>query len=58
MEVNGQPHVLASLSLGKQLVLHIAQEAGWAPELVWMLWNRGESLALLGSEPLIVQPVT
>jgi len=58
MEVSGQPYVLASMSPGKQLLLHTDQESVWAPEPVWMLWNREESLALPESEPLIVHPVT
>jgi len=51
MEVSGQPYVLASLSPRKQLLLHIDQEAVWAPEPVWMLWNTEESLPFWDLNP-------
>jgi hypothetical protein len=36
----GQFHALAALPLGKDLMVSIGQEAGWAPELGWMLWRK------------------
>jgi hypothetical protein len=50
MEVNGQLHTLAGSPLGKELWIPIVQEAGWALELVLMLWRR-KILPLLGIEP-------
>jgi hypothetical protein len=38
MEVSGQLHAPAALLPEKQLLVPIAQEAGWAPELLWMQW--------------------
>jgi hypothetical protein len=29
----------------KQSTVSIVQEADWAPEVVWTLWRRGESLS-------------
>jgi hypothetical protein len=29
---------------GKEPLVSIVEEDGWAPELVWMLWNREKSL--------------
>jgi hypothetical protein len=43
--VNGQFYALTNLPLGKELVVCIGYEAGWMPELVWMLWSRKKSLA-------------
>jgi hypothetical protein len=40
MEVSGQPHVLVALLLGKQPPVPIVEDAGWAPELVWIIWRR------------------
>jgi len=34
MEMSGQPHALATLSLGKKPPVLIGQEPGWAPEPV------------------------
>jgi hypothetical protein len=45
MEVSGQLHAPAALSLGKQPLVPTVQEAGWTPELVQMLWSREKSLA-------------
>jgi len=40
MEVSGQLHFPASLPPGKEPLLPIVQEAGWAPEPVWTrLWG-------------------
>jgi hypothetical protein len=35
MEVSGQLHDPADLLPGKEFLVHIGQEAGWAPESVW-----------------------
>jgi len=36
MEVIGQLHALAELSLGKEPLVPNGYEAGWAPESIWM----------------------
>jgi hypothetical protein len=38
--VNDQLHVPAALPQGKKPPVPIGLVAGWAPELVWMLWRR------------------
>jgi len=38
MEVSGQLHVWAVLPPGKELLVTIGYEAGWAPELFWRQW--------------------
>jgi len=38
MEVSGQFYASAALSPGKEPPILIGQEAGWALELLWMLW--------------------
>jgi hypothetical protein len=38
MEVTGQLHGPAALPPGKEPLLHIGQEAGWAPQPVWTPW--------------------
>jgi hypothetical protein len=53
MELSGQLHILAALSLGKELLILIEYEALWAPESVWMLWIREKSLALVGNCSMI-----
>jgi hypothetical protein len=40
MELSGQFHGLAALTLGKEPQVSVEQELGWAPELVWMIWRR------------------
>jgi hypothetical protein len=40
MEVRGQLHVPAVLPPEKEPLAPIGQDAGWAPGLVWMLWQR------------------
>jgi len=38
MEVSDQIHAPAALSPGKEPLLHIGQDARWAPEPVWTRW--------------------
>jgi hypothetical protein len=52
MDVNDQLHASAALPPGP-----IVQEAGWAPEQVWTLWRREESLAASGNRTPTVQPI-
>jgi len=40
MEVRGQLHVPAALTLEKQSLIPIGQEAGWDQEAVWTRWRR------------------
>jgi len=51
MEVSGQLHAPATLSLGKELPVPIRDEAAWAPEPVWRRWQREEAPPLPGIEP-------
>jgi hypothetical protein len=44
MEVNGQLHAPAALPPVKRAPIPVLQEAGLAPEPVWMLWRREKSL--------------
>jgi hypothetical protein len=46
MQVSSQLHSQAALPPGKGLPVPIGQEAGWTPELVWILWSREKSRAL------------
>jgi len=51
MEVSGQLRALTTLSMGKETPVPIAQEAGWATELVWTWWWRGKIPFLARDEP-------
>jgi hypothetical protein len=59
--VSGQRHALAALyPQGKEPLVPIVQEAGWAPELVWTQRLEEKSSAPAGdrvSDCLVVQPV-
>jgi hypothetical protein len=44
MEVSSQLHT-SRFTPEKEALVSIVQEDGWAPYLVWMLWNREKSLA-------------
>jgi hypothetical protein len=52
MEVNGQLHALVISLLEKQH--SVLWRAGWAPQLVWMLWRREESHPPVEDFPLII----
>jgi hypothetical protein len=39
-----------SFTPGKQPTMSTEQEAEWAPELLWTLWNKRKILPLLGTE--------
>jgi hypothetical protein len=54
--MSGQPHTVAALPLGEELLLPIEQEAGWTSELVWMFYRR-QFLLLLGIKPWIIQSI-
>jgi hypothetical protein len=45
MEVNGQPHTLATSCLRKGPPVPIEEEVFYALELIWMFWRREKSLA-------------
>jgi len=38
IEISGQLHTPATSPSGKELLIPIGQEAGWAPEPVWTQW--------------------
>jgi hypothetical protein len=42
---------------GKEPLVPIGYEAGWAPESVWTLWNEEKSRASAGNRTAIVHPV-
>jgi hypothetical protein len=44
IEVSGQLQAVATLTLVKEPLVLTRYEAGWAPEVVWMLWSREKSL--------------
>ena len=44
-EVNVQPNATAALPPGKKPSVPIAQETGWPPEAVWILWRRDKFIA-------------
>jgi hypothetical protein len=58
MKVSGQLNTPATLPLRKESPLPIGKEAGWATELVWMLWSGQKSLAPARNQTLAIQPVT
>jgi len=45
MEMSGQPHTPAALTLWKQPPVTTEQEAGWAPDRVWMFGRKNKSLS-------------
>jgi hypothetical protein len=54
MEVSGQLHAPAALTLGKEPPVSIGQEAAWAPGPVWTTWRKfltlpGQELLPLGT---------
>jgi hypothetical protein len=52
MEVSGQLHAPAALLVGKELLIPIVQEAGWAPEPVRTRWWREKFPAPAGNRTL------
>jgi hypothetical protein len=51
MEVSGQTHAQATLSLGKEPPVPTGEEAGWVPEPHWTLLSREGNLAPEGINP-------
>jgi len=49
MEVSGQLHAQAALLLGKEPLVPIGQEVGWAPEPFWTRWWREKFPAPAGT---------
>jgi hypothetical protein len=57
MEVCGQLHARQLYSRGSSPPVLIVQEAGWAPDAVWILWRRGKHIAPTGNRTTFVQSV-
>jgi hypothetical protein len=57
MEVSGELRALVALPSGKESLVPIGWEAGWASELVLMLWSREKSLIPVVNQTLAIQPV-
>jgi hypothetical protein len=57
MEVSGQLHAPAALPPGKEPLVPIRYEAGWAPEPFWTRWFKEKFSAPAGNRTPIVQPV-
>jgi hypothetical protein len=58
MEVSGQLHAPVALPLGKEPLVPIGQEAGWASQSVYTLWEVKRNLLLLsGIESRPFSPV-
>jgi hypothetical protein len=57
MELSGQLHAPAALSLVRKFPLLSGQDAGWAPEAVWVSWKREKSLAPSGNRSTAAQSV-
>jgi hypothetical protein len=57
MEVSGQLQTLAASFLGKFHLVPSGLEAGWATELVWMLWNREKISSLCQDQTLAIQSI-
>jgi hypothetical protein len=51
MEVSGQLHVPDALPLGKEPLVPIGQEAGWAPEPFWTRWCYMYSVLIFRRSP-------
>jgi hypothetical protein len=47
MEVSGQIHAPAALTLEKEFQVPIGLEAAWAPEPIWTLWRRDNNYEIL-----------
>jgi hypothetical protein len=58
MEVSGQPHDPTALPLVKQHPMHFEYEAGWAPELVWVVLRRDKSLCISVIQMLYSEIIT
>jgi hypothetical protein len=57
-EVSGQLHVAPTALLpGNEPLVPIGQEAGWAPELVWMLWSRWSPIYPSNNQTPAVQAI-
>jgi hypothetical protein len=56
MEVNGQFHASAALTLGKEPSVPIGCETEWTQEAVWTLHNEEKFLPLPGIEPRSSSP--
>jgi hypothetical protein len=52
MEVSGQLHSPAALPPGKEPLVPIGYEAGWAPEPFWTRWRREKFPAPAGKRNL------
>jgi hypothetical protein len=56
LDGDDQLHASAALTPVKEHPVPIAEEAGWVPEPVWMLWRREKSYPA-GNRTPTVQPV-
>jgi hypothetical protein len=57
LEVSGQLHAPATLSLGKKLQVPIRQDAGWAPDVDGVVKRKSWPYRDSNSDPSFVKPV-
>ena len=52
MEVSGQIQALSTSAAGKEPLVSVKHEVGWAPYPVWTFWRRENSFATAGKQTI------
>jgi hypothetical protein len=52
MELSAQIQTLSTLAAGKEPLVSVKHEVGWASDPVWTVWRRENSFATAGKETM------